>query len=139
MKGEFMNTYNLNDADFEYTNVYKEFMNINKGLGHLSVRAYGASEAIPIQGLMLYVSTIFNDDKIIVFEGYTDESGIIENISLPAPLYDENNLVSPVKIVYNLEALYKPFNFNKEYSINVFDGITVEQNIIVNDKFMGDM
>lgn len=134
-----MNTYNINDSEFLSSSIYRDFISQNPGIGHLSVRAYSASGAIPIKDLKLVVSTIFNDDKIIVFEGFTDESGVIENISMPTPIYDEDNLVSPVKIVYNLEATYNPFNFKKEYSINCFDGITVEQNIIVNDEFMGGM
>ena len=134
-----MNTYNINDSEFLNSSAYRDFIEKNPGIGHLSVRAYAASGAIPIENLKLVASTIFNGNKIIVFEGFTDESGLIENISMPAPIYDENNLVSPEKIVYNLEASYNPFDFLKKYSINVFDGITVEQNIIDNDEFMGGM
>ena len=126
-----MNEYNINDSEFLKSDIYKDFIKKNAGLGRLLVRAYAASEALPIKGLKLKVSTIFNDNKIVVYEGYTDESGVIENILLPAPIYDENNLVSPIKIVYSLDASYEPSKFYKEYFINVFDGISVMQNIVV--------
>ena len=131
-----MNTYNINDTEFLNSALYRDFIKENPGLGRLSVRAYTASSALPIKGLNLEVSTIFNNNKIVVFDGVTDESGTVDNISLPAPIYDENNLVSPMKIVYNLKSTYKPFDFIKDYSINVFDGISVMQTITVNDNGM---
>ena len=131
-----MNTYNINDTEFLNSALYRDFIKENPGLGRLSVRAYTASSALPIKGLNLEVSTIFNNNKIVVFDGVTDESGTVDNISLPAPIYDENNLVSPLKIVYNLKTTYKLFDFIKDYSINVFDGISVMQTIAVNDNGM---
>lgn len=131
-----MNIYDINDNEFLKSDIYKDFIKKNGGLGHLSVRAYAASEALPIKGLKLEVSTIFDNNKIILFDGYTNESGVIENILLPAPIYDENNLVSPIKIIYNLNATYTPSKFYKEYLINMFDGISVMQNIIVRDMNM---
>ena len=131
-----MNTYNINDAEFLKSSLYRDFIRKNPGLGRLSVRAYTASSALPIEGLNLEVSTIYDDNKIVIFDGVTDESGTIDNISLPAPIYDENNLVSPVKIVYNLKTSYRPYDFQKDYSINVFDGISVMQTIAVSDNGM---
>ena len=131
-----MNEYNINDSEFLKSDIYKEFIKTNEGLGHLSVRAYAASEALPIKGLKLGVSTNFDNNKIVLYDGYTDESGVIEDILLPAPIYDENNLVSPLKIVYNLSASYEPSKFYKEYLINMFDGISVMQNIVVESMDM---
>ena len=126
-----MITYNINDSEFLKTDIYNNFINENRGIGHLSVRAYAASEAVPMEGVKIIVSTIFSGNRIIIYDGYTDDSGVIDNILLPAPIYDENNLVSPKKIVYDIYASYPKNDFFRDYSINVFDGISVLQNIII--------
>ena len=137
-----MNTYNVNDENFVNSDIYKRFISENGGTGHLRIHAYAASGAVPISGLGVSVSTIFDDDKIILFEGMTDASGVIEAISLPAPIYDENNLVSPIKRVYEIDATYAPDNLNKTYKINMFDGVSVVQTIKVTPDMsenMGDI
>lgn len=131
-----MNTYNFEDKDFKNSNIYKEFMDKNGSFGSLKIRAYGASEAIPISGIKVIIYTIFNDNKIIFFEGVTNESGLIEKIKLPAPKIGENNLDVPEKQVYNIEAKYTPDNLDLFYKVNMYDEVCVVQNInIIPDTF----
>ena len=80
-----MNIYNINDENFKNTEAYRSFMNDNPVNGYLKIRAYGASGAIPISNLKIVVSKIINNTKIIFFEGTTNESGIIDKITLPTP------------------------------------------------------
>ena len=124
-----MNTYNYNDEVLENMDWYKEFMSINAGTGMLKIRAYAASEAIPIANLKVVVSTTIGNNRVIFYEGYTNESGVIEKIVLPAPKLSNDNLISPLKTVYDIEATYEPDNINEFFKINMFEDICVIQNI----------
>ena len=116
----------MNINDFMKTNEYKEFIKNNPGIGKLKIRSYAASEALPVGGLNIVVSSIINNNKIIFFTGKTDSSGIIPTISLPAPSLI-NNLDVPNTIKYDIEAFMD--NNKSNFSINMYDGVCVLQNI----------
>lgn len=124
-----MNTYNVNDNQFIESNLYKEFINDNPKFGYLRIRAYSANGAIPIKQLRIVVSIDYKDNKIIFYEGETDESGIIENIKLPAPTINKNNLDVPHYTTYDVEATLPNSNLHKIYKVNIYEGIQVVQNI----------
>ena len=67
-----MNTYSMFDKDFLASSLYQKFALENPEKGGLRIRAYAASEAIPVAGLKVEVSTIFEDNKIIFFDGFTN-------------------------------------------------------------------
>lgn len=119
--------YKYNDKSFQATDVYKEFIKKNAGKGNLKIRAYAANEALPISNLKVIISTTIGDEKVIFFEGVTDSSGMIETISLPAPVINKNNLLVPDTITYEIEASYD--DLNQVFTINMYDGICVLQNI----------
>ena len=104
-------------------------MNINSGEGNLKIRATTASEALPISNLKIVVTTVFDNYRIIFFDGNTDSSGMIMNLSLPAPVIYADNLIAPNTITYEIEASYLDDNFNKKFNINMYDGICAVQNI----------
>ena len=62
-----MNTYNINDENFKNTEAYRSFMNDNPANGYLKIRAYSASGAVPIVGMKVIVSTIY-DNNVIIFK-----------------------------------------------------------------------
>ena len=115
----------MNINEFKDTLEYQDFIKENNGIGYLRIRAYGASEAIPIEGMNIVVSTIYNDKNIIFFEGVTDESGMIKRLELPTPNRGVDDLVIPKWKVYNIEATYdgKVENFK----VNIYDDICVQQ------------
>ena len=82
--------------------------------------------------MKITVSKNIDDVDIVFFEGYTDESGIIERISLPAPKLDENNLDVPKLITYDVLATYPEEGFNQIYKVIMYENVCVIQNIIVN-------
>ncbi len=106
---------------------YNEFMKNNPSFGYLTIKASSASEAIPISGLDIEVSS----NNIIFYKGVTDSSGLIENIKLPAPINVSNNLDIPKKQEYIIKAVYDPDNFYLEYRVNIYENLTVIQNINV--------
>ena len=125
------NTYDMNDQDFVDSLEFQEFMKQNPGRGFLKIRAYAASGAIPISNLKVVVSTKIQDNNFIFFEGFTNESGIIDNISLPTPRLDTNNLDVPKRIVYDIRATYEPDQVNMLYKVNMYENVYVVQNISI--------
>ena len=126
-----MNTYNINDENLINSEAYQEFLSNNPSRGYLNIRAYAASQAIPISGLKVVVSTNIDNDKVIFFEGSTNASGVIGGISLPAPKLDPNNLDTPNKTTYDIEVTYLPDNLTKIYSVNMYENVSVIQNVSI--------
>ena len=108
--------------EFKNSSLYDSFIKNNSGIGNLKIRAYTASLALPVADLEVIVSSKIDDMNVIFFKGKTDASGMIENIKLPAPALG-NNLVVPNTITYDIEA------GGLNYSVNMYDGICVVQNI----------
>ena len=69
------------------------------------------------------------NDKVIFFEGVTDASGVTERIALPAAKIQTDNLVAPIPTTYDVNITNKMQNINSVYSIKIYDGICVAQNI----------
>lgn len=124
-----MNNYNIYDENYTNTDSYQKFLEGNPGSGTLRIKASAASEAIPISGLKIVVSKEIDNDTIIFFEGYTDESGLIERISLPTPSVNPDNLDVPIKTTYDINASYIQDNFKEVYHVNMYANILVIQNI----------
>ena len=108
-----------------------DFIKENPSHGNLRVRAYTASGALPVSGLKVIVSTEFENSDIIFYEGVTNESGLIEKISLPAPKLIADNLDIPNKTTYDVLAIYEKENLNKVYKVNMYEDVCVVQNINV--------
>ena len=112
----------MNINEFMNTDEYKNFINLNPGVGKLKVRSYAASEALPVSGLHIVVSTEIGNTNVVFFDGVTDASGVIDTISLPAPkLLD--NLMVPSSITYKIVA-----GDRDSFFVNIYDGICVLQN-----------
>ena len=124
-----MNTYNFNDSIFRESQLYQEFIRENPSLGFLRIRAYAASGALPISGLRIIISKMIDNNKIIFFDGLTNDSGVIERINLPTPKINDNNEVIPKSITYDIEALSD--NVNRKYVVNMYDNVYAVQNINV--------
>ena len=124
-----MNTYNFDDLEFQNTDTYNEFINDNPSNAFLNIRASSANVAVPISNVNIIVSKDINDNKIIFFNGFTDDSGMINRISLPTPKLASNDLEIPKGIVYDIYAKYDPDNYERNYKVLMYPGICVVQNI----------
>ena len=131
-----MNTYYFYDNNFINTDIYKSFIEENPGIGNLKIRAYAANSAIPIKGLKIVVSKIVDNNNIIFFEGYTDSSGIIEKISLPAPKQNLDNMIKPNNIIYTITATYIPDSTIENFQARIYDGVCVIQDINIVPKMI---
>lgn len=126
-----MNTFNINDQEFVNSEIYQNFLRSNPSQGFLKIRAYAASQALPVVGLKIVVSKIIDNNRVIFFEGNTNESGIIERINLPAPRLDPNNLDAPSSTTYEITATYEGENLTNIYRVNIYENIYVIQTISV--------
>lgn len=126
-----MNIYNINDKEFQSTEEYQEFIKNNPGKGFLKIRAYAASGAIPISGLKVVVRKRIVNDDVIFFEGFTDESGVIERIVLPSPKLVSDNLNQPRATNYEIVTTYLPDNTQGIYRVNIYENVWVIQNVSI--------
>lgn len=126
-----MNTYNFNDEAFKNTDIYKEFITTNEGVGYLKIRAYAASGALPISNLKVLVTKTIGNNNIIFYEGVTNSSGIIERITLPAPKQNNDDLIAPTSTTYDIKATYSGDNTTNNYKVNIYDNIYVIQTISI--------
>lgn len=129
-----MNTYYFDSSEFMNTSSYFDFVSTNTEKGLLKIRAYSANQAVPVKGLRIIVSHIIDNNKIIFFDGYTDDSGIIEKIVLPVPKLNINNMDIPNTISYDVSAIYEADNINNTYNVNMYENICVVQNINIVPK-----
>ena len=133
-----MNTYNIKDEDFINTKSYQDFIKSNPTEGYLKIRAFAASQAIPISGLNVIISKIIDNNKVIFFEGATNESGIIERIILPAPRLLSSNLDTPNSTEYDITAIYN--KIESLYKVRIYENVYVIQNIsVVPEMNKGDL
>lgn len=124
-----MNNVSLNDKDFINSYAYKQFINNNKGIGYLKIRAYAANQAVPINGLKILVNKKIDGYNVNFFEGYTNESGIIENIKLPTVKASTDDLVVPKSTSYEIISTYN--NITTTFVVNVYENLYVIQNISI--------
>ncbi|MBR1413481.1 MAG: hypothetical protein IJ574_02275 [Bacilli bacterium] len=129
-----MNTYYIKDQEFLNSKIYQDYLKDNPSEGMLRVRAFAANQAVPVKGMEIIVSTVYENSKIIFYDGLTNESGVVENINLPAPKLNPDNLDAPNAAKYDIEAKYVPDNIDTFYKVNIYEDICVVQNISVVPK-----
>ena len=126
-----MKIVNIYDEEFINSEAYLKFKNENNTKGFLKIRAYAGSEAIPISNVKVVISTNIDNYKVIFFEGYTNQSGVIDEISLPAPKLNSDNMEKPSKVTYDILATTDLENKPLLYKAYIYEGICVVQNIVV--------
>ena len=122
---------NANDESLNNDVAYQEFLRNNPATSTLKIRASAASQALPVSGVNVVVSKEIGNNNIIFFSGSTDESGMINNIVLPAPKANQNDEVAPTLINYKVKATYAPDNLNKEYNVTLYGGTSAIQYIFL--------
>ena len=117
--------------EFQKTDAYLAFAKQNSDVGYLKVQAFMADQAIPIPDVEILITKEIGDDVVIFFRGYTDSSGIIDNITLPAPAdtYNVSTETFSEFEVYDLTAVKESFQTLKKYTIGMFGGLKALQYI----------
>ena len=97
--------------------------------GRIHFRAYAASEAIPIEGVAV---RILNDRGEILYSLLTDEDGVTEAVSLPAPpvVFSLDSRSSDESFsLYEIEASKSGYYTKKIYNVPIFSGVETEMPI----------
>ena len=125
--------YYYDSEEFKDSSTYKNFININDSYGILKIEAFTASGAYPLAGVDIIVSKVLDGNKIIFYEGKTNDSGIIESIVLPTRSIKEeiNNASDILFTTYDLEANYKKYDVSKNYDVSIFDEVKVIQPLML--------
>ena len=131
-----MNEYNINDKEFQKTEIYQKYYEENPTFGNLRIKATAANGAIPISNLKIVVRKTIDNNNIIFFEGTTNSSGLIERIKLPTPKQNPNNLDIPNKTTYDIIATYPKENLTLNYQVNMYEDVCVVQNINIVPSLM---
>lgn len=106
-----------------------DFLRANPKQGVLRVQAFRGNQAIPVAGVDVQVSRKLGDGTEYVFyTGTTDESGLMDAITLPAP--DLSQSVQPDELYpdasYQLTAVHPEF-VPVTVSVDIFPGIKTVQ------------
>ena len=117
--------------EFSKTDDYQGFVGVNPKQGSLKVMAFTAYQAIPIENAEIIITKEIGGNNVLFFRGYTDSSGIIDNITLPAPTsgYDDNSFQTSSTTSYKLTAMKDKYDSVKQYIINMIGDVKVLQYI----------
>lgn len=94
----------------------------NTGYGALRVQVYAADQTYPIAAANVAVTQCESDD--ILFQGYTDTSGIVDDIILPAPSKEMSGSPTQMKpyAQYDLNVSHPRFKSRRYINVPVFEG-----------------
>ena len=102
-----------------------EYTRINPRTGWLKVQVYSARNAVPVQNAHINVSKDLGSHRHTFFEGFTDISGIVSDIALPAP--EKSPSVASGRGIpyatYDLDIAHPRFAPISFKDIPVFEGI----------------
>lgn len=115
--------------DFQKLEEYQRFVTDNPSTGTLKVEAFTAYGAIPIPDVEILVTKDFGNNRVIFFRGYTDSSGMISNIELPAPAgtFNPTTFETPAYTLYDLAAISEGYESIKRYNIGIFGDVSTIQ------------
>ncbi len=115
--------------DFKKMDEYKKFIEENPAIGTLKIEAFTAYIAVPIENVEILVTKDFGNYKVIFFNGYTNSSGNIDSIELPAPsgTFNPKTLEVPKYTIYDLSAIHEGYETIKKYNIGIFGNVNTIQ------------
>lgn len=101
----------------------------NSAYGSLRVQVFAADQVYPISAANVVVTENEKDD--VLFQGYTDSSGIVDNILLPAPSKEMSEAPSLLKpyAQYDITVSHPRFAQRKYVGVPVFEGIKSIQTV----------
>ena len=124
--------YYFDSDEFKESALYKNFISINNSNGILKIEASTAGEAYPLKDVNITISKMIDGNKVIFYQGKTNDSGVIESIVLPTRKVPEevNDADDILYTTYDLDAYYSEYDLNKKYNVSIFDNVKVIQPVI---------
>ena len=109
--------------------IYQEFLKENPENGILKVQVFMADQAIPIANVNILIEKEVSNETLDFYDGKTDESGVIENITLPAPKIDDNDI--PKYVSYQLIVKHPNYQGPTTYTIPIYSGQKMLQYVVL--------
>ncbi len=120
MVGQVLIIRELKQDDIVFYDSYEAFLKDHEGHGILKIRVFAGNGIIPLKDVHISISKVIGKEKIIFFEGYTNDSGVVNEIELPAPKINQQN---PKSATYLVESSHHSY-IKKEPSLAfIYDGI----------------
>lgn len=131
------NNLNVAESDVstsENTQKQEDWMNFearNTSNGFLKVQVYSAQGAFPLKDARVVISKELDNQQKIFYEMITDESGITQPVSLPAPDASHSFVVDGMRPYenYNVEVSKKGFQTSLREGLPIFPGVVSLQPI----------
>lgn len=116
---------NIDPQENKANESYDKFLNQNTGKGTLKIQVLSAREAIPIPNANVIVSKVIGEEEKIFYSEMTNESGIVDDIILPAPdtCKDKINISEPSGAIYDITIIHSNFQQSIKDQVYIFDGI----------------
>ncbi len=123
-----MNPEIITFEEFKNTNEYTQFLRENPSTGTLKVQVFTAYKAVPIADCEIVIFKTIGKYKVVFYSGTTNNSGIIDNIILPAPVNaTANTMEAPLYTTYDMTAIHVGYETIKQYQIGMLGNIKVIQ------------
>ena len=116
--------------EFQQSEMSSLFQKKNSAVGYLKVIVSTATDALPLEGAKVKVYKDIGENQIVFFQGQTNSSGVIDDISLPCPKsVSLGSLEIPEYELYQLDVSLDGYQSVYNYSVGVFQNIKVIQDI----------
>lgn len=105
---------------------YEQFLREHPGEGTLKVQITAARGTFPISGATVEVSLPLNGERFVLYRNATDQSGISDNMRLPALPSDYSQSESTAAgsgTQYNVSIFHPAFAAKTDESVTIFDAI----------------
>ena len=106
---------NINDQDFVNSMEYQEFIADNPSRGYLNIRAYAASQAIPIVGLKIIVSKNIENNNMEINNNIEINNNLGNDVETNNNYKEKDNKIGDNDT--NITVLYKIYKFGFILSI----------------------
>ena len=122
--------------DFKKTDEYKNFIKENPSVGKIKILAFTAYGAVPIENAEILITKKVGNKEILFYRGFTNSSGVISNIDLPAPIYVEKPEFDdiPKYTMYDLTAIHEGYETIKKYRVGMFGNVKIIQYVKMTPK-----
>ncbi len=122
--------------DFKKTDSYNDFIKKNPSLGRFKVQVSMGSGGVPVSGAEVLVTKDIGDKRVLFFKGNTNESGMIDDIKVPAPIgiTDFSEQEFPKYTEYNLSVIDKRNDTIREYVIQALGDVKAIQSVNIVPK-----
>lgn len=131
-RDKFSKSVILENSDKPTQETLEEYLMKNPHAGVLKVVAFTAKGFIPISEARVYITKLIGEDRVMMEKGLTDESGILDNIVLPAPSRNTSFLQNEAELpyaVYDIKVEHADYESVLKSDVPIYEGIKSIQNI----------